>query len=133
MENKRFKSMSGEDVRIARVDGHVTVITTEWTDIHPRFFSEAYAAGCISEDMVKAGSSNSLDPRVVNTMNNVALQKNEVESAIMKLVKENDLDSFDTNGKPKSQVLTKMVNFRVTNAMRDEVWYKVQEQSNDTA
>lgn len=133
MENKRFKSMTGEEVRLAQVTGHITIIGTEWTDVHPRFFSDAYSAGCISEDMVKSAASDSLDPRVVNTMNNVALQKNEVESAIIKLVKENNLESFDMKGKPKSQVLTQMVNFRVSNAMRDEVWYRVQEKGNDTA
>lgn len=131
MEIKRFKSMSGEEVRIARIDGHVAIIGTEWTDLHPRFHSDAYAAGCISEDMIRNAPTD-VDPKVVNTLNNIALQKNEVESAIIQLVKDNDLEAFDTKGKPKSSILTKMVNFRVTNAMRDEIWYKVQEQGNDT-
>lgn len=132
MQNKRFKSMTGEEVRIARIDGHVTLIGTEWTDVHPRFHTDAYAAGCISEDMVKSSATSDVDPKVVNTLNNIALQKNEVESAIIKLVKNNDLESFDSKGKPKATVLTQMVGFRVTNAVRDEVWYKVQEKGNDT-
>lgn len=126
MESKRFKSTTGEEVRIAQTSGHITIIGTDWTDVHPRFHSDAYAAACISEDMVKSSAVEGVDPSVVNKLNNIALQKNEVETAIKKLVKDNELDAFDSKGKPKSNVLTSMVGFRVSNAIRDEVWYKVQ-------
>lgn len=126
---KRFKSTTGEPVRIAMIDGHVTIVGTDWTDIHERFHTQAYAGGCISEDMIKNSAVNDIDPSVVNVMNNVALQKNEVADAIRKLVRDNDLEAFDSKGKPKSTVISTMVGFRVTNAMRDEVWYKVQEDS----
>lgn len=128
---KRFKSTTGNDVYIAQTSGHCTIVGTGWTDLHERFHNDAYANGCISEDMVKNNSMSDVDASVVNTMNNIALQKNEVADAIRKLVRDNDLDSFDSKGKPKSPVLTGMVGFRVTNAVRDEVWYKVQEQDND--
>lgn len=130
---KRFKSTSGTPIRIALLSGHVAWVQTEWTDLQERFWSEAYSLGCISEDMIKNTSMSQVDHRVLNTLNNIALQKNEVEDAIRRLVKENKLDDFDKNGKPKSSVLTTMVGFRVTNSMRDEVWYRVQEQSNDAS
>lgn len=126
---KRFKSTTGQPVRIALTDGHVIVINTDWMDVHQRFHSQAYANGCISEDMVKNTASSQIDPKVVNVMNNIALQKNEVADAIRQLVRDNDLESFDSRGKPRSDILTKMVGFRVTNAVRDEVWYKVQQES----
>ena len=54
MESKRFKSTTGKDVRVALTSGHVAIIGTQWVELHPRFFSLAYANGCISEDMVKS-------------------------------------------------------------------------------
>ena len=129
---KKFKSTTGQPVRVALIDGHVAIIGTEWTDLHERFHSQAYANMCISEDMIKNAALDGLDPATVNVINNVALQKNEVEAAIRKLIEENQLDAFDSKyGKPKSNILTDMVGFRVTNAVRDEVWYKVQGQNND--
>lgn len=128
---KRFKSTSGNQVRIALLNGHVALIGSDWTDLHQRFWNDAYANGCISEDMIKNTSTKDVDPKVLNTLNNIALQKNEVADAIRKLVKENVLDSFDSNGKPKATQLTSMVGFRVTNPMRDEVWYKVQQEMSD--
>lgn len=124
---KRFKATGTNPVRLATLDGHVSWVGTEWTDLHERHHSEAYSAGCISEDMIKNTASKGIDPSVVNTMNNIALQKNEVETAIRKLVEDNDLESFDSKGKPKSTVLSQMVGFRVTNSIRDEVWHRVQE------
>ena len=126
---KRFKSTTGQPVRIALTTGHVAVIPTQWMDLHERFHSQAYANGCISEDMIKNTASDHIDPKIVNVMNNVALQKNEVADAIRTLVRANDLEAFDSKGKPKSNILTDMVGFRVTNAVRDEVWYKVQQDS----
>lgn len=134
METKKFKSIASKPVRIALLDGHVAWVTEEWVDLHPRFHSEAYAAGCVSQDMYRNAQLSETDARIANTMQNVALQKREVEDAIRKLVEENDLESFDNkNGKPKSTVLTEMVGFRVTNAIRDEVWYYVQESMNDAS
>lgn len=130
---KKFKSTTGQEVYVALTTGHCTIIGTDWTDLHERFHTAAYSQGCISDDMIKNTSGNALDPSVVNMLNNVALQKNEVEDAIRKLVKENDLEAFDSKGKPKCPKLTDMVGFRVTNAVRDEVWYRIQEQSNDAA
>lgn len=124
---KRFKSTTGKPVRISTTEGHVTWVETSWTDLHQRFHSQAYANGCISEDMIKNNSVNEVDPRVVNLLNNVALQKNEVEDAIKKLLADNQLDAFDSKGKPKSTILSEMVGFRVTNPVRDEVWYRIQE------
>jgi hypothetical protein len=128
---KKFKTQGVEDVRLASIDGHVTFVTPEWKELHPRFHSQAYSMGCISDDMVRNTALEGMDTSVVNTLNNVALQKNEVETAIKRLVADNNLDAFDSKGKPKSTILTEMVGFRVTNPVRDEVWYKVQEQSND--
>lgn len=128
---KRFKSTSGNQVRIALLSGHVALVETTWTELHQRFWTDAYSQGCISEDMVKNTSTSDVDPKVLNTLNNIALQKSEISDAIRKLVRDNVLESFDTNGKPKATKLTSMVGFRVTNSLRDEVWYKVQQEMAD--
>lgn len=134
MESKKFKSIAGQPVRIALLDGHVAWVAEEWTDLHPRFHSAAYAAGCVSQDMYRNSQLSESDARIANTMQNVMLQKKEVEDAIRKLVEDNDLEAFDKkNGKPKSTVLSEMVGFRVTNTVRDEVWYYVQESMNDAS
>ncbi|MCP5414363.1 MAG: hypothetical protein H6961_07120 [Chromatiaceae bacterium] len=134
MESKKFKSIAGQPIRIALLDGHVTWVAEDWTELHPRFHSAAYSSGCVSQDMYRNSQLSESDARVANTMQNVMLQKKEVEDAIRKLIDENNLEAFDNkNGKPKSNTLTEMVGFRVTNAMRDEVWYFVQESMNDAS
>lgn len=134
MESKKFKSIAGQPVRIALLDGHVAWVEEEWTDLHPRFHSAAYAAGCVSQDMYRNSQLSESDARIANTMQNVMLQKKEVENAIRKLVEDNNLEAFDKkNNKPKSTILSEMVGFRVTNTVRDEVWYYVQESMNDAS
>ena len=129
---KRFKSTTGKPVRVFGGEGHITIVPTSWKELHERFHSQAYASGCISEDMIKNESMSDVDPKVVRVMNNIALQKNEIEDAMRELVKKNDLKAFGANGKPKSTNLTEMVGFRVTNPVRDEVWARFQETMNES-
>lgn len=125
---KKFKVTGADPIRVVAEGGYITWVTTEWSPLHQRFHTDAYSKGCISEDMVKNTSQAEVDPSVINVLNNIALQKNEVETAIKKMVEKGNPDDFQqTTGKPKTTVITKLVGFRVTNSVRDEVWHKYQE------
>jgi hypothetical protein len=128
---KRFKSADGSEVRVALETGHVTIIGNEWTELHERFHSQAYANGCISEDMAKLAEIK-LNKETVNKIETVALKKEKIKGAIQQLLEEFDQANF-TNGTnlPKSTVLTKMIGEKVSNSERDEVWYGMQKDIED--
>ena len=54
MDSKKFKAPNGKpDIRIAMTSGHVCIIGQEFIELWPIFWSEAYAAGALSEDMTE--------------------------------------------------------------------------------
>lgn len=126
--------MDTEPVRVFAPGGHVTWITQEWAPLHQRFHMDAYSKGCISDDMVKNPSAENIDPSVVNVLNNVALQRNEIETAMRKVIaKKNPNDFQEKDGKPKATTITSIVGFRVSAAQRDAAWHKIKETENASA
>lgn len=125
---KNFKVTGTQPIRLVADGGHVTWVTTEWQPLHQRFHMDAYSKGCISEDMIKNVSTTDVAPSVINTLNNIAIQKDEIETAIKKMVEKGSPEDFQKrDGKPKAATITQLVGFRVTNSMRDDVWYRYQE------
>ena len=50
----KFRSRDGEMKRLALTDGRVWRIGTDWKFLPEDVHSEAYAIGCVSEDMIRA-------------------------------------------------------------------------------
>lgn len=123
---KKFKSASGEDVRIALLDGHVTIIGAEWRPLHERYHKEAYANGCVSEDMFKNKVADRIPTKVAEQVEASISFDEKILAAIDELVTENRLDAFNKSGQPDARILTDMVGERVMTAKRDQLWYKYQ-------
>ena len=126
---KKFMSPTGEDIRIALLDGHVAVVSGEWRDLPEYFHKEAYAAGCISDDMAKLAEIK-LSEHTVNAIEKVALKKEEIKAAIRELLENYDKANFTAQNLPKSTVLKSMIGKSVSNSERDEVWYALQQEQN---
>lgn len=77
---KKFKSVSGEDVRIALMSGHVFIIGKEWQTLPEYAHADAYANKCISDDML---FHEAVKEEVVNPDMPEALQKTEIDSALL--------------------------------------------------
>ena len=58
----KFRSRDGEMKRLALLDGRVWLIGTEWKEIPDDVHQDAYAIGCVSEDMVRSAQDMTLPP-----------------------------------------------------------------------
>lgn len=122
----RFKSKDGSVVRVARLDGNVFIVGPEWRELPERFWQDAYANGCESEDQVTFKEIN-VNRKALDMMNRVATRKDEIKGIILSLVKEGDLSNFGKNdNKPRSAAITERAGYRVTNSERDEIWFNIQ-------
>lgn len=131
MEYKRFKSPDNSVRRVALLSGHVFLIDGEWSPIPEYAWKASYAEGAISEDMIRNLTADNMDVEALNRINTVADRNEQIRSKIKEWVANNELDHFTSNGKPKATDLTEALGFRVTNADRDTVWFKLVESGYD--
>lgn len=113
-DTKKFCSPSGAQIRIALTSGHITIIGKEWTEVHKRFWPQALAKGCISEDMYDQVKNLDKPDKVVPDVTKVI-------DAIDIIVKEGDVEKFDGD-KPNAVVLSAMVGFEVNEEMLNNAW-----------
>ncbi len=131
MQFKRFKSINGEECYVSLTSGHTYRIGEAWVKIPEFAWKDCFAAGCMSEDMITGVAKSLEEASVVETLNNVAYQKDKVRTVIQRWLDNNDLDKFDKTNKPLAREITKEVGFNVTSNLRDEVWFKMVE-ANDS-
>lgn len=124
----RFKSLTNEPVRIALLSGHVTVVDVEFKELHARFHRDAYALGCVSEDMLKGQAAAAMPEKMAEHIVRKATKMQRLAEVIADWVDTNKLDNFSkSTGKPDARLLSDAVGENVSSAERDEVWYKHQE------
>lgn len=121
-----FRSPTSKPVRLALESGHITIVGEDWRPLPSVFHSLAYSKGCISNDMQKNHILES-ESKTVERIKEVEDQKFKVKNAIQEAIDKNDAEFFTSKGKPDSRKLTSVVGFSVTNALRDEVWSKMEE------
>lgn len=93
MEWKKFKSPNSMTRRVALLSGHVyTILPDSYTALPEFAWSEAYSAGCISEDMA-AGSV--IPPSLLKELQEEAGLIEELEIAIKEAVEVNAQDAFN--------------------------------------
>lgn len=123
---KKFKSRTGEPVRLALLSGHTAIVTGEWISLAEYFYESAYAAGCISEDMVvNTELRESIDTGVLEKLQEKADLKSRVRVALEKAVEDNDLKAFNKSGNPTAVFLKRALGETVPNHIKDEVWYSM--------
>lgn len=124
--SKRFKSPTGQNIRIVLMSGHATIVGSEWRELDERYHSAAYSLGCVSEDMYKNKVADKIPMHVAKQIDEAESLEQRVYEAIDKMVKENDLESFTKSGVPDAFKLTNDLGERVSVGVRDKVWYKYQ-------
>lgn len=125
---QKFKSNTGKPVRISQISGHITTVGVEFAPLHERFHKEAYANGCISNDMVKSAAVDSIPTHVAEKIIKTATKQQRIMDIIREWVADNRLGNFsDATGKPDARILTETLGEAVSSYERDEAWYKHQE------
>lgn len=125
----KFRSPDGKDKRVALLTGHTAIIGSEWRELEPQFHSGAYAAGCISENMIQNTVLESVDPKVSKSLTEKA---DKLANALMILrgwIADNDMSRFNSDGKPKTVELSKELGYRIYNYDRDYYWEKYLEET----
>jgi hypothetical protein len=124
----KFRTRSGM-VRLGSPTGHVHTLTEEWAELHERFHKEAYASGCVSEDM--AAVLATLDkpaPDGEKPLHGDAARMDKVKVAIRKMLDGNEQKNFTAAGIPDLRILRAVADFEVTSDERDEAWRQVNEE-----
>lgn len=124
MEIKKFRSRNDETVRLASTSGHILLIGSEWVKLAtPEQQSMAYAAGCISEDMlVNKEVEKAVDTGLIDQLKITADTKEKIREAIQVAIDNNKLDAFTVSGRPKIKYMREYIGGSVPNHLLDEVW-----------
>lgn len=112
-EQKKFRSLSGEAVQVALTNGHVTVVGSEWKPLPEHFHREAYARGCISEDMINDIKG---PPKGAPGKTNLTPEERaeKIQSVIRQMVSENVPEKFTTTGLPRAEAVNEACGFATT-------------------
>ena len=132
---KRFKSTSGKPERII-ANTCVAIVGTDWTILPPLWHREAYAAGCISEDMVEKTLEERVDPNVTKSLTKVALKREKIRDTILSWLQNNEVDNFykpyrAKNYLPRLKNLSEAIGERVFKGEAEQIWYKLLEDGID--
>lgn len=123
IKTKKFRSASGSEVRVAMLSGHVTIIGSEWTPLSEIFWKDAYANGCVSEDMDVFRDIEKLqDAGVIDKVQALQNLKERVRSAVDKCLTEGNPENFTASKGPKAQYLNAEVGETIPPHVREEIW-----------
>jgi len=127
-EQKKFRSISGKDVQVALLSGHVAMVGVEWRPLPALFHQEAYARGCISDDMLSGiKGPDSMSGGSGNTALSDEERKQKIESVIKSLVDANNPESFTSTGLPRADVVNKECGFTTTAEERNAAFDAIME------
>lgn len=124
---KRFKTNDGSDVRVAQLSGHVAWVGANYAELDDRFHKDAYALGCVSEDMVKNEVLNSVSQKEAESLISKSTLDEDLMAEFKRIVDENDQDAMTAKG-PDASKLTKKLGKRISTQKRNAMWYKFQQE-----
>jgi hypothetical protein len=127
MAIKKFKTQDGTYKQVEGGGSHLTRIGPMWKEVEERFWRSAYAAGCISQDMVENTAMDHVDHAAIRQIERIAVRNKDIMDVMRNIYESNDLDALAPNGRPKINLITERLGYRVTNSERDALWYKLQE------
>ena len=114
------------------ISGHITIVGTEFAELHERFHKDAYSLGCISEDMLKSAAAEAIPAKMAETLVRTATKLTRLLEVMEDWVENNKLDNFSkSTGKPNAMLLSDALGESVSGAERDEAWYKYEEDKED--
>ena len=125
---KKFKSTIGNQVRLSLLSGHTALVGPEWRELPELFHQEAYANGCVSDDMFKAQAMASIPVAKAEAIASNGSREAKILKEIAAMVEGNDLKDFTQSGAPDATILSTRVGERITSQKRNEMWFKFQEE-----
>ncbi len=126
MQKKKFKAPDNIERYVALTSGHCWRIAGEWVSIPEFAWQDCYAAGCISEDILRGlmaeekGDVDSLTQKKVNN-------EEEIRAILLNWMEENKMENFTTNGSPKLKPLSEELGRKADRGIVDGIWFKIQE------
>lgn len=114
---KRFRSLSGEEVCLSLLSGHAARVGTDWRPLPEIFHQEAYARGCISDDMLHGmaapGGQQTFDLNSGGAGGALSAQERmeKIEEVITQMVSENNPENFTTAGLPRADMVNEACGF----------------------
>jgi hypothetical protein len=124
MNRKNFKASDNIEKYIAMTNGHTFRIGAEWVLIPEFAWQACYAAGCISEDILKGMMADlQAAPEVQKRIN----KDSDIRSILKGWIEENKLENFNTNGTPKINPLNEELGWRADRAVVNRIWFEIQE------
>lgn len=134
----KFRSRDGKTKRIEFHDGRVWLVGTEWKFLPDIVHSEAYAVGCVSEDMVKAAQNMTLPTDEIPAGTGPAPDAGETETQeppvgpenrepvilekMKAMVASGDEGTMTAKGLPNKKTLTDHCGFAPTPAEFTKAW-----------
>jgi len=122
-KQKKFRSASGTPIRLSLLSGHVTTVGNEWASLSELFWRDAYASGCVSEDMdVFKDIERLQEAGVIDQVQALQDLRGRVRAAVDKCLTEGNPDDFTAQKGPKAQYLNTEVGETVPPHVREEIW-----------
>jgi len=134
-KTQKFKSLTGETVRLAFTTGHVFMVGDDFVDIpagpNGDFWKKAFSAGCISEealtralDRQKSGKPSAMlgDNTEKPDLSNLTADQRRViaKEKIALMYATKDLAHFTASDIPKADKLSELCGFTVSAFERDD-------------
>lgn len=124
MNRKNFKAPDNIERYVSMTNGHTFRIGAEWVSVPEFAWQECYAAGCISEDILKGMMADmQASPKVQESIS----KEEKIRAILNNWVEENKIDNFNNNGTPKLAPLNSELGYRVEKGLVHEIWFKLQE------
>ncbi len=124
MERKNFKAPDNIERYVALTSGHTFRIAGEWVNIPEFAWQDCYAAGCISEDILKGMMVEAEASPVVQKIIN---KEEEIRAVLKRWIEDNEVDNFTTNGSPKITKLNTELGWRSERGVVTKIWFEIQE------
>jgi hypothetical protein len=130
MSTKNFRSVTSEVKRIAlTAGGHIFLIGPEWTPIPECGWPDAYASGCVSEDMGTAGVN--VPTELLRSLADENVFQEAIKKALLKAVDDNVVEAFKKDGNPnlmwlRTELAPVIGAANVQSHLVDKVWFKIQ-------
>lgn len=127
----KFRSRSdNETIRLASTSGDILLIGSEFVEIPPHMEAEAYAKGCVSEEIYKSIRADiERDATAKTTLVSGALTDEQrvaaIKMAMNAMLDSNEDGNFTAQGLPHLKKLSSLAGFTVSKEEMESIWAEV--------
>lgn len=118
----KFKSPTGKDIQINLDNGLSATVFPDWCDLQPAFHREAYALGCISDNM----SDDAIAAGMAVASGVGIDRKQKIRDALEKMMLDGKPEDFTANGQPKIGAVRDLVGIGIDREEMMAVWNEIE-------